>query len=123
MNRTGIISAIAIVFLSLSSPGCTDEGIMHKSSKSQNKGTTVLDLRCEYLVNPMGIDVTAPRLSWILKSGRRACVQNAYQVLVASSAETLQHNKGDLWNSGKVKSDQTNQVVYKGKPRTTAATS
>jgi alpha-L-rhamnosidase len=115
MNRTGLISTIAIVFLSLSSPGCTDEGIMYKSSKSQNKGTTVLDLRCEYLVNPMGIDVTTPRLSWILKSGRRACVQNAYQVLVASNAETLQHNKGDLWNSGKVKSDQSNQIVYKGK--------
>ena len=75
-----------------------------------------MDLRCEYLVNPMGIDVTAPRLSWILKSGRRACVQNAYQVLVASSTEILQHNKGDLWNSGKVKSDQSNQIVYKGKP-------
>jgi alpha-L-rhamnosidase len=116
MNRIKLISAIGIVFLSLSGLSCTDEGAMRKAGKSSSEGATVADLRCEYLVNPMGIDVTTPRLSWILESGRRSCMQNAYQVLVASSAETLQHNKGDLWNSGKVKSDQSNQIVYKGKP-------
>ena len=110
------MSVIGIIFLSMSGMSCTDEGAMRKSGKSSSDSTTVADLRCEYLVNPMGIDITAPRLSWILKSGRRACVQNAYQVLVASSAETLEANKGDLWNSGKVKSDQSNQIVYKGKP-------
>jgi len=116
MNRTKLISAISIVFLTLSGLGCTDDGIIHKSSKSQNAGIKVTDLRCEYLVNPMGIDVIEPRLSWILKSEQRSCMQSAYHVLVASSAETLERNRGDLWNSGKVKSDQTNQVVYKGKP-------
>jgi alpha-L-rhamnosidase len=116
MNWIKLISAIGIVFLSLSGMSCTDEGAMRKAGKSSSDGTTVADLRCEYLVNPTGIDVTAPRLSWILASGRRGCVQNAYQVLVASSAETLEANKGDLWNSGKVKSDQSNQIVYEGKP-------
>jgi alpha-L-rhamnosidase len=116
MNRIKLISAIGIVFLSLSGLSCTDQGAMRKAGKSSSDGTTVADLRCEYLVNPMGIDATAPRLSWILESARRACVQNAYQVLVASSAETLEANKGDLWNSGKVKSEQSNQIVYKGKP-------
>lgn len=115
MNRIKLISAIAIVFLLLSGPGCTDEGAMSKSGKAQTTGTTAVNLRCEYLVNPTGIDVIEPRLSWILKSERRSETQSAYQILVASSDESLERDKGDLWNSGKVKSDQSNQVVYKGK--------
>jgi len=115
MNRVKLISAIAILFLLLSGPGCTDEGAMSKSGKAQTAGTTAVNLRCEYLVNPTGIDVIEPRLSWILKSERRAETQSAYQILVASSDELLERDKGDLWNNGKVKSDQSNQVVYKGK--------
>ncbi len=73
-------------------------------------------LRCEYRVDPLGIDVDEPRLSWVLESGQRAQAQTAYQILVASSEGKLRQNKGDLWNSGKVESDLSNQVVYKGKP-------
>jgi len=115
MNRVKLISAIAIVFLSLSGSGCTDEGATRKSGKAQTTGTAAENLRCEYLVNPTGIDVIEPRLSWILKSERRSAAQSAYQILVASSDESLERAKGDLWNSGKVKSDLSNQVVYKGK--------
>jgi len=46
-------------------------------------------LRCEYLVNPSGIDVTNPRLSWILESSGRGQKQAAYQILVATSEELL----------------------------------
>jgi hypothetical protein len=112
MNKVKLISAIAIVFLLLSGPGCTDEEAASKSGKAQTTGTDAVNLRCEYLVNPMGIDVVEPRLSWILKSGRRAETQSAYQILVASSDELLEQDKGDLWNNGKVKSDRSNQVVY-----------
>src|SRR5271157_3004725 len=73
-------------------------------------------LRCEYLVNPLGIDVEKPRLSWVLASGPRGHGQSAYQILVASSPEKLQRNDGDLWNSGKVGSSQTTFVVYSGRP-------
>jgi alpha-L-rhamnosidase len=45
----------------------------------------VVDLRCEYRVNPLGIDVLKPRLSWEMKSDRRGEVQTAYQILVAST--------------------------------------
>ena len=107
---------MGIIFMSLSGIGCTDEGIVRKSGKSRNTGTNAVDLRCEYLVNPMGIDEIEPRLSWILESEQRSSMQSAYQILVASSAEILERNRGDLWNSGKIKSDQNNQVVYKGKP-------
>lgn len=40
------------------------------------------ELKCEYLVNPIGIDAERPRLSWALESARRAERQTAYQVQV-----------------------------------------
>ena len=81
-------------------------------------GVTVGSLRCEYLENPLGIDATAPRLSWKLEAGTeaRGIKQTAYQVLVASSADALKKDQGDLWDSGKVTADQDNQVAYAGQP-------
>lgn len=81
-------------------------------------GLRVGQLRCEYLENPLGIDVTQPRLNWILDSGERGQKQTAYQILVASSADELKNDKGDLWDSGKISSDQTTFVAYDGKPLT-----
>lgn len=77
---------------------------------------TVLNLRCEYLKDPLGIDVTKPGLSWIISSGQRGEIQTEYQVLVASTSELLKADKGDLWNSGKVVSDQSAQIEYSGQP-------
>ncbi len=75
-------------------------------------------LRCEYLKNPLGMDVTTPRLSWIVQSTHRGQKQTAYRVLVASSPEILTRDEGDLWDSGKVESDQTLHVEYAGKTLT-----
>ncbi|MCX6873131.1 MAG: family 78 glycoside hydrolase catalytic domain [Verrucomicrobia bacterium] len=86
----------------------------------------VRGLRCEYRDNPLGIDVEKPRLSWVMedlkseilnpKSENRGQKQTAYQVLVASAPELLAKDKGDLWDSGKVASDQSILVEYAGKP-------
>jgi len=73
-------------------------------------------LRCEYRVNPLGIDVARPRLSWIMRDARRGARQTAYQVLVASSREKLSRNEGDLWDSGRVESSLTNQIEFGGRP-------
>lgn len=82
----------------------------------QKSVLTASDLRCEYRVDPLGIDAVHPRLSWTLRGsgdtrGRR---QRAYRILVASSAKLLERNKGDLWNSGKVLSEAQNDVAYAG---------
>ncbi|MHC4726873.1 MAG: glycoside hydrolase family 78 protein, partial [Planctomycetota bacterium] len=77
---------------------------------------SVKDLRCEYRVNPLGIDIVKPRLSWIMNSNQRDQVQSDYQILVADSEEKLRHNQGELWDSGKVESGQSHQVVYEGEP-------
>ncbi len=72
------------------------------------------NLRCEYLKDPLGIEVTSPRLSWILTSDKRGQKQTAYHVLVASSESLLKQHKGDLWDTGKVLSDQSVLVAYQG---------
>ncbi|MHB8520586.1 MAG: glycoside hydrolase family 78 protein [Limisphaerales bacterium] len=74
------------------------------------------NLRCEYRVDPVGMDVVRPRLSWTLASGQRGQKQTAYQILVAASPESLAQNRGDLWDTGKAVSNQTLHVVYAGKP-------
>ncbi len=71
-------------------------------------------LLCEYAVNPLGIDVLKPRLSWRLESSQRAQMQAAYQILVAR--KNLAVNAGDLWDSGKIASNHSIQIDYQGKP-------
>ena len=64
------------------------------------KGPVADCLRCEYRVDPLGIDVSRPRLFWEMRDARRGAKQTAYQVLVASSPEKLAADEGDLWDSG-----------------------
>jgi alpha-L-rhamnosidase len=72
-------------------------------------------LRCEYLSNPMGVDVQNPRFSWVLHHTERAQIETAYQILIAGSAESLGRDTGDAWDSGKVASSDSTQMVYAGK--------
>jgi len=90
--------------------------VMLCAGQSVARGATVRDMKCEYRTNPPGIDVTKPRLSWKLESGERGAVQTAYQILVSTSDEALAHDNGDLWDSGKVDSDQSTHVIYAGSP-------
>jgi alpha-L-rhamnosidase len=78
--------------------------------------TTAIDLRCEYLAHPLGVDVPGPRLSWTLWSDERGQRQTAYRILVASTPELLEQDRADTWDTGKVDSDRTCHVVYGGKP-------
>ncbi len=76
----------------------------------------ITNLRCEYLVGPLGIDEREPRLSWTMESERRGARQVGYRVRVASSAEALRRGETDLWDSGKVETNQTTHVTYAGRP-------
>jgi alpha-L-rhamnosidase len=77
---------------------------------------SVSHTRCEYRINPVGVDTLQPRLSWVIESSERGVMQSAYQVVVASRADLLNRGLGDLWDSGKVDSDQSAQVAYAGLP-------
>ncbi len=76
----------------------------------------VAHLRCEYLVNPLGIDECSPRLSWRVESNRRGAQQVAYRIQVASTPEKLAAGEADFWDSGRIESSQTTHIVYAGKP-------
>lgn len=72
--------------------------------------------RCESQENPLGLDEPRPRLSWQLVSEERGARQSAFRVIVASSPENLAADRGDLWDSGRVESDESLHVEYRGRP-------
>ncbi len=74
----------------------------------------VTNLKCEYLENPLGIDMPQPRLSWTVSSSLRGVSQSAYRILVADGRESLRNDTGNVWDSGQVSSAQSVNVVYDG---------
>ena len=75
------------------------------------------NLTVEHRVNPVGLEVEVPRLSWKLKAAKKGKVQMAYRILAASSEAILKRNEGDLWDTGKKKSPSNYLIFYKsGKP-------
>ena len=75
-------------------------------------------LRCEQMDNPFTVDVVHPRFSWVnVVSDETICgeKQIAYQICVASSKEKLIKGDVDIWDTGKVLSDQSYLVSYQGK--------
>jgi len=84
----------------------------------QDPATGLARLRCEYLVNPLGIDTVRPRFSWEINDSRRGLIQMAFRILVASTPGLLNKDQGDLWDTGRVISDETLHIEYTGKPLT-----
>ena len=71
----------------------------------------VTNLKVEHMEQPVGIGNAAPRFSWQITSDKQNVQQTAYQVVVTT-------DKGEVWNSGKVDSDQQLWVQYQGKKLT-----
>lgn len=78
---------------------------------------TPVRLTCENLRNPMVVDIVKPRLSWInvTPGNDRGEVQTAWEIRAASTKEKLLDGTNDLWNSGKVMSDESVNILYNGK--------
>lgn len=76
----------------------------------------IKNLRCENLVNPLGIDATQPRFSWQLESEQRNVSQVSYQIMVSSSEQKLKNGDADIWNSGVMNNDRSLLINYAGKP-------
>ncbi|MEI6810014.1 MAG: family 78 glycoside hydrolase catalytic domain, partial [bacterium] len=114
--RLFMTALIAFPLLTLDTAFATDAPTME-----------VNGLRCEYLVNPHGIDVRLPRLSWEMEVGEqkaakatdaraaRGWKQTSYRVVVASSTDLLSKDKGDIWDTGDVATGKSAQVVYGGR--------
>ncbi|NBC67258.1 MAG: hypothetical protein GVY07_16575 [Bacteroidetes bacterium] len=85
-------------------------------SNSDAQSLRPADLRTQYSENPLGIDEKQPGFSWKLQSqpGERGKEQTAYRILVASDEALLARKEGDIWDSGKINSDETIQIPYDG---------
>lgn len=83
-----------------------------------DEGFGLNELCCEYAINPIGIDVAQPRLSWKLTGKKHGLRQTAYHIKVFSYANLATNSPDstpDLWDSGKVVSDETHLIRYEGK--------
>src|SRR4051812_14202032 len=78
------------------------------------QGLKAVNLQCEYKQNPQGIETAAPRLNWQLQSNGHNVLQTAYRILVADDEEKLKRDLGNVWDSKKVNSSASLQVVYRG---------
>lgn len=74
----------------------------------------IIKMRCEYLVNPIGVDVAHPRLSWQLNDERKGAKQTAYQIFVGIDSAEVANGKGQQWTSSKINTDDY-LVKYSGK--------
>jgi len=72
------------------------------------------NLECEYLTNPICIDVKKPRFSWLLEHEERNQNQSSYQIIVSSAIKLAQDEKGDIWDSGKQISSNNFNIIYSG---------
>ena len=75
----------------------------------------VVNLTCEHLVDPIGIDTPTPRLSWQVADKRQKAYQQAYQLFVGSDSDSVAQGKGDIWTTPKTTGSDI-LVTYSGKP-------
>jgi alpha-L-rhamnosidase len=85
------------------------------TSVMEQEQFSAIDLRCEDLVDPLGVDILKPRLSWKIRADYNGAAQSAYQVLCATAPDLLKEGAADLWESGKVSTSQSQHVLYAGK--------
>lgn len=119
-TRVGFLTASRTVLILgaffTSAPAMADTAEKQIAVASSSISNAVVEaLRCEYSTSPLGIDTARPRLSWQLRSEERGQRQTAYQILVASSPDSLAKDHGDLWDTGKVVGSQSIHMEYAGR--------
>ena len=68
----------------------------------------IVNLKTQSRVNPLGVDAAQPAFSWQMQSGQIGAAQAAYQIVVKDAADQV------VWDSGKVESASSNEIVYEG---------
>ncbi|MBN2412501.1 glycoside hydrolase family 78 protein [candidate division KSB1 bacterium] len=87
-------------------------GLMFTVTSESKPATVVTGLTCEYKINPVGIDIQNPRLSWKIETSARDVSQTAYQVRVAKGINDLKNSP--IWDTGKIMTDVSVFCVYEG---------
>ena len=99
-RRNNFLVAILMLLLTTPLPAREGQGV--------GLGVALSSLRVENLERPLGIDTAEPRFSWQIVSDKQNVIQTAYQIIVSD-------DNGELWNTGRVESDQQLWVRYAGK--------
>ncbi|WP_462253533.1 family 78 glycoside hydrolase catalytic domain [Ferruginibacter sp.] len=82
--------------------------------KSFAQQIIISNLQCDHKINPLAINTASPHFSWQLQSAQRNVLQTAYRILVADKMELLQKDRGNIWDSKKINSNQSTQILFKG---------
>lgn len=115
MNRFPRFWAVMLPALALIAAGCAARAAEGQDTAAPFTALQPVDLRCEDLTNPVGVDAGSARLSWRIPPGERGRAQSAYQILAASTQENLDQGRGDLLQTPKVFSIQSHLVPYTGR--------
>jgi alpha-L-rhamnosidase len=77
-----------------------------------------MGLVCELLSRPDLAVITsrAPKFGWIVAGPAKRARQAAYRIVVSSTRERVDRHEGDLWDSKKIQSEDSQNVPYNGKP-------
>ncbi|MEI6678346.1 MAG: alpha-L-rhamnosidase C-terminal domain-containing protein [Mariniphaga sp.] len=91
--------------------------LLYFAAFTGNCQTNPTGLMVDFLRNPsVGfVSDPLPNFSWIA-GGSKGNSQRNYQILVSVSPKRLESGEGDVWNSGKIASDQSVGVKFKGVP-------
>ncbi len=92
---------------------CSFFAITLNSCQEARKEITFENLKCEHLVNPIGVDSPAPRFTWQVEAGKTGIKQTAYSIIVGTDSMDVVLGRGTVWNSGKFPS-QNSLANYSG---------
>ena len=90
-------------------------GLPNKIAAAETRGPAAVELKCEFELDPLGVDTAKPRLSWIGLQSERGAVQSAYQIQLSIDPQKWAKDQGAVFDSGKVESS-AETAVYDGQP-------
>ncbi len=108
-----IVRLFTISFVAIGILACTALSPVARCAETKPSSAPI-HLSCESLQNPLGIDIAKPRLSWWMPAAGRGVHQSAYEILVSTRPDFPAETRPDVWDSGRVDSDQSVNVMYDG---------
>lgn len=73
-------------------------------------------LRTDALNTPIGLDTPQPTFSWMSDATIPNWIQSAYEILVDTDERNLRVGKASSWDSGRVASSESVDILYAGAP-------
>ncbi len=111
-SRKNLLRAALCVVLCLSM--LMQFGVMAIAADTNTAPDAPTGLLMDLMNQPYGIDSANPAMSWIVNDADNDEVQTAYQILVADSLANINADNGNVWDSGKVESNESSNALYAG---------